>query len=260
MWNNNIARQIETWYNTPQGAFVLDKQHKLVQMLLSGWPRRNRTLLCMGCESLWLEMLWHQGFDTSGFDCVPENLEMAAKHLGHRADFYLGQFDHLPFDDNSFDYAVLFSVLEHVDDPLPLLREALRVSAKGILLGFFNSCSLYHADNLQPGINPFRIFRMLNKEAPECRITARSILLGPRCTWKEKRLYHWINGLPLPFPIGACMGLHVDLEPRVPLTPLLLQARQKALSVYAHLQPETVAGTTYKYQKNSVSPKLPNKP
>jgi ubiquinone/menaquinone biosynthesis C-methylase UbiE len=41
---------------------------------------------------------------------------------------------HLPFPERSFDYALLVFVLHHAPDPLPVVREALRVSKKGLLI------------------------------------------------------------------------------------------------------------------------------
>ncbi len=41
---------------------------------------------------------------------------------------------HLPFPDRSFDSAMLIFVLHHAADPLPVLREALRVSRQDVLI------------------------------------------------------------------------------------------------------------------------------
>jgi ubiquinone/menaquinone biosynthesis C-methylase UbiE len=40
----------------------------------------------------------------------------------------------LPFEDNSFDKAMLVFVLHHNPDPRPIMREALRVSRHGVLV------------------------------------------------------------------------------------------------------------------------------
>ena len=45
---------------------------------------------------------------------------------------YDGQ--HLPFADESFDYSLLIFVLHHTADPLPLLRESLRVARRGVIV------------------------------------------------------------------------------------------------------------------------------
>jgi SAM-dependent methyltransferase len=42
--------------------------------------------------------------------------------------------DHLPFADKTFDIALFVDVLHHTDDPLVLLREAIRVARHGILI------------------------------------------------------------------------------------------------------------------------------
>ncbi len=40
----------------------------------------------------------------------------------------------LPYDDDSFDYSLLVFVLHHTPDPLLVLREALRVSLRGVFV------------------------------------------------------------------------------------------------------------------------------
>ncbi|MBI4672432.1 MAG: class I SAM-dependent methyltransferase [Chloroflexi bacterium] len=47
---------------------------------------------------------------------------------------YVNDGRHLPFPDGSFDVTMLIFVLHHNPDPRPVLREALRVSAQGVLL------------------------------------------------------------------------------------------------------------------------------
>ena len=41
---------------------------------------------------------------------------------------------HLPYADNTFDHSLFLFVLHHTPDPLPVLREALRVSRRSVLV------------------------------------------------------------------------------------------------------------------------------
>jgi SAM-dependent methyltransferase len=69
---------------------------------------------------------------TVGTDVNPKTVEYC-KSQGFEA--CLMDFDVLPFDDKSFDSILLDNVLEHLQDPRPLLNEALRVLRKnGVLL------------------------------------------------------------------------------------------------------------------------------
>jgi SAM-dependent methyltransferase len=42
--------------------------------------------------------------------------------------------EHLPFGDKEFDQVIFIDVLHHADDPMSLLREAVRVTRNGILI------------------------------------------------------------------------------------------------------------------------------
>ena len=83
------------------------------------------------------------GADVSGIE-IEEDLykigQLHAKSYGVTPIFYLYDGQSLPFQDNSFDYAVSASVLEHTDDPVRYLNEILRVVKPGgsLYLGFPN--------------------------------------------------------------------------------------------------------------------------
>ena len=144
MWNAETAQFLHDWYATPEGTYAITQENRLFQHLISQWPRRGHTLLDIGCGAgIFLEMLWHYGFDVTGLDTGTDLLDMARERLGNRAEFQLGRPEHLPFDDEEFDYAALLTVLEYVDNPEDVLREAIRVSHRGVIIGFMNSFSLY---------------------------------------------------------------------------------------------------------------------
>jgi SAM-dependent methyltransferase len=62
--------------------------------------------------------------NTVGVDVNPYNVNFC-KALGCEA--YVMSVDELPFDNSSFDSVLLDNVLEHISDPVPLLKEIQRV-------------------------------------------------------------------------------------------------------------------------------------
>lgn len=84
--------------------------------------RSDATILDVGCGSGWLAKYFP---NYTGVDSAREAVA-AATALGRRVLLASGD-DRLPFDDASFDAAVLKDVLEHVEDCLALVREVRRV-------------------------------------------------------------------------------------------------------------------------------------
>jgi SAM-dependent methyltransferase len=87
----------------------------------------------MGCgDGALLAELSRRGFGgaLSGFEISEAALELARDRAVPRVE-RLEVFDglRLPVDDGAFDLGVLSHVLEHVPEPLPLLREAARACA-----------------------------------------------------------------------------------------------------------------------------------
>ena len=70
------------------------------------------------------------GLDASGVDVVPEFVEVARERVPD-ATFAAGPAEKLPFADEQFDYVILLSLLEHVEDWEQTLAEATRVLKPG---------------------------------------------------------------------------------------------------------------------------------
>jgi SAM-dependent methyltransferase len=80
-------------------------------------------------------------------DVVIDGIEVLVRPKTH-IPVHLFDGVHIPFDDNSFDIAILVDVLHHVENPLILLREAARVARRYVVIkdhlreGFFAELTL----------------------------------------------------------------------------------------------------------------------
>lgn len=77
------------------------------------------------------KVLAERGFELSAFDVMPEYVERA-RSLGVPAELYDGE--RLPLADGAADTVMMLEVIEHLDDPEPLLREARRVATRNVLV------------------------------------------------------------------------------------------------------------------------------
>jgi SAM-dependent methyltransferase len=87
-----------------------------------------QTVVEIGCgDGAVLAEMAARGWVVDGFE-LAENAASAARSRGvaRRVERFDGE--HVPAENNEYDLAVLSHVLEHVPDPLPLLKEAARVA------------------------------------------------------------------------------------------------------------------------------------
>lgn len=233
--DNTIFAQ-ERWYDTPQGAFALARELNLLRKMLSPWPRRGRKLLEVGCGGgRFLELFWESGFDVTGFDSAQELLDMARQRMGFRVELQLGAPDLLPWDDNAFDYVALAPLPERGFPHRAVVREAVRVAARGVLLRFWNPCSLPGLFRLLPCSSLTTVAKdrlwlsrrdycdLLRSLSPGCAVAARSALYTPLWAWREGAHLSSLNNLTSPLPLGGIVILRMEHAPIRPLTPLPLR-------------------------------------
>ena len=233
--SGNIAREYDHWFETEAGRFAFAQQKRLIRHLISSWPRRKQSLLDIGCGTgVFLELFWESGFDVYGIDSSARMLTKAREKLGHRADLHLGKAEYLPFDDNEFDFSTIITVLEFCDEPLRVLKEAARVTQKGILLCFLNKNSAYYLSKKifpsgRTGITSRarwfshgEIKKMVKETLGPKKISSLSVLPGPKFMWKDRFPLGSLNKIFWPPGMGTFIGIRVEILERAPLkTPLI---------------------------------------
>lgn len=208
---------------------MLMREKRLLQRILSCWPRRGHTLLEVECGTgLFLDFFWEGGFDVTGLDTQPTLVDLARSRLNGKAEIQLAPPDALPFPDNDFDYVALIHVLENSDQAQAILDEALRVAAKGVVVAFINPWSLAsmgHALsawlpwkksvspwNCKQHLSAWNYCKMARRTLRPKAFSLRSTLLGPQWTWGKG--FALLNTLTLPLPFGALAVLRIDHGPQ----------------------------------------------
>src|SRR5262245_19487975 len=93
------------------------------------WHGQGR-LLDFGCGSgAYLVEMSRLGWNVVGIDASHRMVERIRDELGLRA--YAGSLPHLELDSESFDVVTMWHSLEHVHEPVPVLREVRQLLAPG---------------------------------------------------------------------------------------------------------------------------------
>ena len=131
------AGNYDAWVDKGKNRHCLDLEIKLILDLLS--PSKGQRILDIGCGTgISLAPLLEKGLSLTGIDPSPYMLDVADKRLGNRVDLHRGMAEDLPFEDNSFDAALLFTSLEFTDRPAKAIEEACRVAKDQVVIGVLN--------------------------------------------------------------------------------------------------------------------------
>jgi ubiquinone/menaquinone biosynthesis C-methylase UbiE len=131
------AEQYDVWLERPKARYAFDLEVKLIHDLVS--PETGGRLLDIGCGTgLSLASFLDTGMSLTGIDPSVYMLDKAAARIKDRADLHRGSAEDLPFDDNAFDTALLFTSLEFTDRPAKAIEEACRVAKDQVVIGVLN--------------------------------------------------------------------------------------------------------------------------
>lgn len=221
----------EKWHNSQQNQRVKDQQGQLLLNLLK--PLSTDSFLDIGCGTgEMLSFLSGQTcFRLSGLDASPYMIDVARHKLGNRVDLHRGFAEDLPFDDNSFNHALLINSLEFVDDPVKSIGEAARVAKDRLFIGALNR---YAVQGKQKGATKVLEKSLCCKahffSVWELKHIVYQVLGDVPVTWRavnlmdKNGLVQFIgrNTLIARLPFGAYIGMVVSLVPTFRVRPLPL--------------------------------------
>ncbi|MFC1814490.1 class I SAM-dependent methyltransferase [Thermodesulfobacteriota bacterium] len=221
--------------NQPRNRDAANLENRLMLDMLK--PQHGSAVLEIGCGAgLSLLPLVEAGLQASGLDPSPYMLDIASKNLGERVDLHRGFAEDLPFDDNSFHYALFMTTLEFVEDPQKAIAEACRVAKDRIFVGILNRSAIKGIQLRVKGLftqtiyNHARLFTIW-----ELKQVVRELLGDVPITWRtvsqmpivSGRIAHKVEQFSLiqRWPFGAFAGMVVTLVPRYRTRPLPITYR-----------------------------------
>jgi ubiquinone/menaquinone biosynthesis C-methylase UbiE len=140
VFDEQVAPRYQAWYETPEGRRADALEKALLRQLLESFPQA-RSVLEVGCGTgHFTRWLGEQGLGAVGLDLSTAML--AEAQILDGIVLVRGDAHRLPFADGAFDLVAFITALEFIDRPQEALREALRVSRQGLLLGVLNRWSL----------------------------------------------------------------------------------------------------------------------
>ena len=234
----NDARTYEQWLKNGRTHQTTEFENQLMVDMLK--PLRGESLLDIGCGTgTSLLPFVEMGLETTGLDASPYMLDIALQKLEHRVDLYRGVAEDLPFEDNSFNHAIMVTTLEFVDDPLKAIEEACRVTKDRLFLGVLNRYAFKGIERRLKGIfsrtiyNHAKFFsiwelkQMLQSVAGDIPIDWRTLYQLPSISGRLTQNLEQ-SSFVQKFPFGAFMGVVATLVPRFRTKPLTVRYRTKS--------------------------------
>lgn len=231
------ARAYQRWTEDPRNQSAIASQNRLMLEMLGA--RRGETLLDVGCGTgLRFNPFLEAGVNVSGVDPSDGMLDAARRIFADRADLHRGFAEDLPFDDNSFNYAVMVLSLEFVDDSAKAIEEACRVAKDRIFIGVLNRYALKNLGQRLEGIFSHSVFnrarffsvwelkRMLRERLGDVPLTWRTTCRLPDGAGGIARCIQ-NAGIAQKLPFGTFVGITATLVPRFRTRPLCMRYQTK---------------------------------
>ncbi len=233
------AGDYDAWFERPKNRHGLDLEIKLIHSLVN--PRKGQRLLDIGCGTgMSLVPFLDQGLSLTGIDSSPYMLDKAAQRFGDGVDLHRGLAEDLPFDDNAFDTALLFTSLEFTDRPAKAIEEACRVAKDRVVIGVLNRYAplnmarrfkgfffpnLYtHAHFFSIGELKMMLRSILGRVPVKCRTTLQfPFVYGSWAAYVENL------GLVQRSYCGTLIGMRIKPVPKFRIRPLALKIQRRKI-------------------------------
>lgn len=125
-------------YTTANRFSTLHVLARHQQLILDMGDLKGRAVIDVGCgDGFSTIRFWdvaHPG-RMAGVDPAPNAIKVADRKRAERPiEFRVLDGDRVPFEDDSFDVAIVQGVLHHADDPAHTIKEAMRVAREVVIL------------------------------------------------------------------------------------------------------------------------------
>ena len=215
VFDESVAASYEMWYEQGFGRWAVEREEELLARQLAHFPQAH-SILDVGCGtghfSRWFAA---QHLTVTGLDSSTAMLA-DARRRDDAVTYIEGDAQALPLDDQSMDLVSLITVLEFVADPVQALREAMRISRYGLLIGVLNRLSMLAWWNRLRGSHPDAVLAAARRYSAGSLSTLVREAAGSRSVRIEwhTTIYPWslpLNGLRLPW--GEYVGMTVSYMP-----------------------------------------------
>ncbi|ACN17649.1 putative SAM-dependent methyltransferase [Desulforapulum autotrophicum HRM2] len=235
IFDSNDARFYDAWFDKACRGHAFNLEMDLLLRMLA--PHECDRILDIGCGTgRSLEPLLSKGLHLTGVDPSTPMLDIARGRLGEKVDLHQGSAEALPFEDNAFDHAILFTSLEFTERPAKAVEEACRVARKSVIIGVFNS----HAP-----LNLLRRIKNIFVSTPfsqahyfsiwELKKILYAILGDVPLTWRTTLQFPWCSGPLAGFieqqalversPLGTMIIMKIKPVPKFRIRPLWLRVK-----------------------------------
>ncbi|MCP4116637.1 MAG: class I SAM-dependent methyltransferase [Desulfobacteraceae bacterium] len=229
------ASVYDAWFEKAKQGYAFDLEMDLLMGMLA--PHSGERLIDIGCGTgKSLEPLLSSGLHLTGIDPSPYMLDIARERLPDKVDLHRGVAEALPFDDNSFDHAMIFASLEFTERPAKAIEEACRVARHSVVLGVLNKHAPLNlmrrvkrifVTNTLSRAHYFSIWelkRMIHAILGDVPLAWRTTLQYP---WSASRIAGFMERQPLVqrSPLGTMIIMKIEPVPKFRTRPLSLRIK-----------------------------------